>query len=50
MSENTPAIDKTKEVDFSYPEGFNEAVASLDFLPDEELRVQMITAIAAFNQ
>jgi hypothetical protein len=50
MSDTTQQIDKDKEVDFSYPNGFNEAVASLDFLPGEEQRIQMIAAIAAFNQ
>ncbi len=29
-------IDLTKEVDFSYPEGFQEAAQVLDFLPEEE--------------
>ena len=35
MSENTAAIDKDAEIDFSYPEGFKKAAASLDFLPEE---------------
>ena len=45
MSDNNN-IDKNKEVDFSYPEGFMEAVNSLDFLPDEQTRIKILTAIA----
>lgn len=46
MSDPTP-IDLDKEVDFSYPEGFREAAAALDFLPDEESRLAMVAAVSA---
>ncbi|MDR2956554.1 MAG: hypothetical protein LBU61_00020 [Coriobacteriales bacterium] len=49
MNDNDTAIDKNKEVDFSYPEGFMEAAASLDFLP-EEMRVPMLIALSGTNQ
>ncbi len=29
-------LDLTQEVDFTYPEGFQQAAAALDFLPEEE--------------
>jgi len=45
MNDNTTPIDKSKEVDFSYPEGFQEAVASLDFLP-EDVAAQMLAVLA----
>ena len=47
MSENTPEIDLSKEVDFSYPEGFMEAAQILDFLPDDEARAGLMAAFAS---
>ena len=46
MSDNSVLIDKDKEIDFSYPEGFKEAAASLDFLP-EELREQTLERLVS---
>lgn len=35
-------------VDFSYPEGFFRAANSLEFLPDTQTRVQMMTVLMSF--
>jgi len=48
--DNQTTIDKNKLVDFSYPEGFAEAAASLDFLPDEAMREQMLHTLASMLQ
>ncbi|MCL1802622.1 MAG: hypothetical protein FWG30_03115 [Eubacteriaceae bacterium] len=38
-------INDSDEVDFSYPEGFEKAAKSLDFLPDDETRRQILLAL-----
>ena len=43
VADDGTAVDLTKEVDFSFPEGLREAAASLDFLP-EDAREQMVIA------
>ena len=45
MAEKETTIDLSKEVDFTHPEGFMEAVASLDFLPDDNTRVQILNTL-----
>ena len=42
MSDNTP-VDLTKEVDFDYPEGLQEAARALDFLPEGQAQVELLT-------
>jgi len=44
MSDSNIAVDLTKPVDYTCPDGFMEAAAALDFLPDEEARVGLLTA------
>lgn len=36
MSEKNTMVDLEKEVSFTYPEGFAEALQVLDFIPEEE--------------
>ena len=43
MSETNATVDLSREVDFSYPEGFMEATAVLDFMP-EEARIGLLYA------
>ena len=38
-------LDLSKEVDFSFPEGFNEALELLDFVP-EEARLPLLAGFA----
>lgn len=38
-------IDLNKEVSFTYPEGFFEAAAVLDFLPNDATKIQMLTGL-----
>jgi hypothetical protein len=35
-------------IDFSYPEGFEQVVASLTSIPDEAMRSQMVVGLAQF--
>jgi len=47
MSDQDKSVDLSKPVDFSYPEGFMEAAAALEFLPDEESRLQMVAMVSS---
>ena len=40
------SIDLDKEVSFTYPEGQLEAAAILDFLPDDEAKIQFVRAMS----
>ena len=40
-------IDLNKEVSFTYPDGFLEAAAILDFLPDDEAKINLIRRLSA---
>jgi len=39
-------IDLDKEVSFTYPEGFREAAAILDFLADDEEKVRFLKTLS----
>jgi hypothetical protein len=47
MYDIDPKLDLDKPVDFTYPEGFEEAAAALDFLPDDETRRMMVTMVTS---
>ena len=44
MNELESTIDLDQEVNFDYPAGLEEAAAILDFIPDEQARVAIMTA------
>jgi hypothetical protein len=39
-------IDLDKEVSFTWPEGIAEAAAILDFLPDDEARLEFVKTLS----
>jgi hypothetical protein len=41
-------LSADEPIDFSYPEGFEQVVASLTSIPDEALRRQMVIGLAQF--
>lgn len=41
-------IDLDKPVDFSYEQGLLEFAATLDFLPDDETKIQTAKALSRF--
>lgn len=42
-------IDVNEKVDFSYPEGFQKAVDSLTFLPEEQRAAMLIVLITSLT-
>jgi uncharacterized protein YjeT (DUF2065 family) len=47
MSDNSKPLALEDEVPFTYPQGFEQMAASLDFLPDDGSREQMLMALAS---
>jgi hypothetical protein len=42
---NAKVLADDEPLDFSYPDGFLSAAKSLDFLPDDQTRIQMLMGL-----